>query len=47
LNICLFFLIQALYFFMVPLASDRRSKPAAADPFEQAVANAVKVLEGG
>ena len=46
LNICLFFLIQALYFFMVPLASDRRSRPVAADPFEQAVAEAEKALEG-
>jgi hypothetical protein len=46
LNICLFFLVQSLYFFMVPWQSGRQHQPAAADPFEQAVADAEKVLEG-
>lgn len=46
LNICLFFLVQSLYFFIVPLGSSRRNPSVANDPFEQAVEDAKKVLEG-
>jgi hypothetical protein len=46
LNICLFFLIQSLYFFIVPLHGKRIKAGASADPFEQAVAAANKILEG-
>ena len=45
--ICLFALTQALYFFFVPL--DRMEKDmgrATGDPFDQAVKEARKVLEG-
>jgi hypothetical protein len=46
LNICLFFLIQSLYFFIVP---EHRTSPDiqnAKDPFERAADRAKKVLDG-
>lgn len=46
LTICLFFLIQSVYFFIVPtrrVVSKTRSEK---DPFEQAVEEAKKVLDG-
>jgi hypothetical protein len=45
--ICLFSLIQALYFFIVPHhgTTDEKSR-AAGDPFDRAVEEARKVLEG-
>lgn len=46
LNICLFFLVQSLYFFIVPAHRRRFEGGTAVDPFEQAVAEAKKVLEG-
>ncbi len=46
LNICLFFLVQSLYFFIVPVLSDGRNAPVSSDPFEQAAEDAEKVLEG-
>ena len=46
LNISLFFLVQSLYFFMVPVASVRSIWTSPTDPFEQAVEDAKKVLEG-
>jgi hypothetical protein len=46
LNICLFFLVQSLYFFIVPVGPQRRAQPVSTDPFEQAVEDAKKVLEG-
>jgi hypothetical protein len=46
LTICLFFLIQSLYFFMVP-AKRRPIRPESEkDPFEQAAEEAEKVLDG-
>ena len=46
LGICLFFLVQSLYFFMVPSDTNRQHQPVPADPFEQAVEDAKKILEG-
>lgn len=46
LNICLFFLVQSLYFFIVPIRRKRLEARMTQDPFEQAVAEAKKVLEG-
>lgn len=46
LNICLFFLIQSLYFFIVPACRQRPAPRNAKDPFELAVAEAQKVLDG-
>jgi hypothetical protein len=46
LNICLFFLVQSLYFFIVPTHRKRFEAGTPVDPFEQAVADAKKVLEG-
>lgn len=46
LNICLFFLVQSLYFFIVPPHRRRFEARTPVDPFEQAVAEAKKVLEG-
>jgi hypothetical protein len=45
--ICLFSLVQALYFFMVPVQRnvDEKNK-AGGDPFDRAVEEARKVLEG-
>ncbi|MGD9365583.1 MAG: hypothetical protein PVH87_07810 [Desulfobacteraceae bacterium] len=46
LNICLFFLVQSLYFFIVPTHRRSFKTGTPVDPFEQAVAEAKKVLEG-
>ncbi len=46
LNICLFFLVQSLYFFIVPVASTDQNPSISGDPFEQAAEDAEKVLEG-
>lgn len=46
LNICLFFLIQSLYFFIVPTKEHRFQQSKQRDPFEQAVEEAKKVLDG-
>ncbi len=46
LNICLFFLVQSLYFFIVPPRSISSNASVATDPFEQAVEDARKLLEG-
>ena len=36
LGLCLFILMQALYFYIIPTDSDRKIKNASRDPFEQA-----------
>ncbi len=46
LNICLFFLVQSLYFFIVPVASTGQNTSISGDPFELAAEDAEKVLEG-
>ena len=46
LNICLFFLIQALYFFIVPTHGSDTQGRCSRDPFERAVEEAEKVLDG-
>ncbi len=45
LNICLFFLVQSLYFFIVPNESAAYVEPSDGDPFERARQGAVKVLQ--
>jgi hypothetical protein len=44
LGLCLFILIQALYFFIIPADVDRKSENASPDPFEQARHEAEKML---
>ncbi len=44
--ICLFTLVQALYFFIVPHAADALKQKIPGDPFQRAVEEAGKVLEG-
>ncbi len=46
LNICLFFLVQSLYFFLVPLRRNPLDERESEDPFEKAVAEATKIIEG-
>jgi hypothetical protein len=46
LNICLFFLVQALYFFWAPIQQNDQEAAASPDAFEQAVAHANKILDG-
>jgi hypothetical protein len=46
LTICLFFLIQSLYFFILPARRDISKTGSAKDPFEEAAEGAHKVLEG-
>jgi hypothetical protein len=46
LSIWLFFLIQCLYFFIVPILSPARDKTLPEDPFERACRNARQILEG-
>jgi hypothetical protein len=46
LNICLFFLIQSLYFFIVPVHRASPDFQNAKDPFERAAEQAKKVLDG-
>jgi len=46
LNICLFFLFQSLYFFMVPWRARHRDPEASQDAFEDAVAEARRILDG-
>ncbi len=46
LTICLFFLIQSLYFFIVPIRRRTFEARRERDPFEQAVEEAKKVLDG-
>lgn len=46
LNICLFFLVQSLYFFIVPLGRKASYVHGSDDPFEQAVEEASKILDG-
>ena len=46
LNICLFILVQSLYYFLVPV---HRNKPKTAvnqDAFEQAAEHAERILDG-
>jgi hypothetical protein len=44
LGLCLFMLVQALYFYIIPTDGDRKTKTAPSDPFEQARHEAEKVL---
>ena len=46
LNICLFFLVQSLYFFMVPLRPNPLDDQVNEDPFDKAVAEANKIIDG-
>ena len=46
LTICLFFLIQSVYFFIVPIKQRTFESRGEKDPFEQAVEEAKKVLDG-
>jgi hypothetical protein len=46
LTICLFFLIQSIYFFIVPTRRSISKTRSEKDPFEQAVEEAKKVLDG-
>lgn len=46
LNICLFYLIQSLYFFIVPTGQHRFRRTDRRDPFEQAAEEARKVMDG-
>ena len=47
LAIWLFFLVQALYFFIVPLHSEADEFPPPVDPFDQARNAAQRLLEKG
>lgn len=47
LNICLFFLLQSLYFFMVPQRTVGRSAGSGRDVFEQACSELEKILRQG
>ena len=44
LGLCLFILVQALYFYIIPADSNRKATTASSDPFEQARHEAEKVL---
>lgn len=44
--VCLFSLVQALYFFIVPSGPGNTRKKAPTDPFQRAAEEAGKVLEG-
>ena len=44
IGLCLFILVQTLYFYIIPADSDRKTKAASPDPFEQARHEAEKVL---
>ena len=44
-SIWLFFLMQALYFFLVPVAETAPVAPCSPDPFEQAQREALRILE--
>jgi hypothetical protein len=46
LNICLFFMIQSIYFFIVPVQQSISKTGKSKDPFETAVEAATKVLDG-
>lgn len=46
LNICLFFLVQSLYFFIVPLRPGGSDEQAIEDRFEIAAGEAAKIMEG-
>lgn len=46
LNICLFYLVQSLYFFIVPVRLTKFVDPVPEDQFEKAVEEATKVLDG-
>jgi hypothetical protein len=46
LNICLFFLVQSLYYFWVPVRRSEQDMTENPDAFEQAVENAKKILNG-
>jgi hypothetical protein len=46
LTICLFFLIQTIYFFIVPAQGGTSMTRSEKDPFEEAVEEAKKVLAG-
>jgi hypothetical protein len=46
LTICLFFLIQSIYYFIVPTRRSISKTRSRKDPFEQAVEEAKKVLDG-
>jgi hypothetical protein len=43
-GLCLFILVQALYFYILPADSGGKTEPAPSDPFEQARHEAEKVL---
>jgi hypothetical protein len=46
LTICLFFLIQSIYFYIVPARRGFSKTRRVKDPFEKAVEAANKVLDG-
>lgn len=46
LGLCLFILVQALYFFMVPVEKKAERKTVAVDPFVRASREAEKVMDG-
>ena len=46
LNVCLFFLVQSLYFFMVPFANKASVQTSAKDPFDQAIDEAQRIIDG-
>lgn len=46
LNICLFFLVQALYYFLVPVPPNDSEPALNPDAFEEAVEHANKILDG-
>ncbi len=46
LGLCLFILVQSLYFFIIFEAGTRKTKETQGDPFDQAYGEAEKVMEG-
>lgn len=46
LNVCLFFLVQSLYFFWVPVRRSEQGSGVYTDTFEQAAAHANKIMDG-
>jgi hypothetical protein len=46
LALCLFFLVQSLYFFLVPIEEQAAERKTQGDAFERAMEGAQKVLDG-
>ena len=46
LNICLFFLVQSLYFFIIPVKTNPAGRRSGKDPFQRAVDEAQQVMDG-